>query len=447
MSMARVVIMAVVLEGRSLSEVAREYGVSRRWVQKLVRRYEAEGDAAFEPRSRRPHSNPRAIAGDVEESIVAWRMKLSGQGLDAGAETIAFHLHAAGMDPPAVATIWRILKRRGFVVPQPHKRPRSSWHRFCAALPNELWQSDITHWRLANGREVEILNVLDDHSRLLTGSTARTVFKAADVVSDLCAAMDRHGRPERLLTDNGAVFTGMPRGDGWVALEREAAALGIKLSHSKPYHPTTCGKVERFHQTLKKWLARQPKARTVTALQTQLDTFAGYYNTQRPHRSIGRRTPADAFAARPKAGPRRQGILIDQHYRVRRDRVDPSGVVTIRHNSRLHHLGLGRRHAGTRVLLLVHELDIRVLSEDTGALLRALTLDPTRDYQRQQLSRPAHPTGSSAAANPLGAQTRSRAARRAAAQRRPAPLTAASTEPPSPGGVTGIAINATTRER
>lgn len=383
MSMARVVILAVVVEGRSRSEVARDYGLSRRWVQKLLTRYAAEGEAAFEPRSRRPHTSPQRTPPQVQEAIVALREELAGKGLDAGAETIAWHLRERTGAAPATATIWRILKRRGVLTPQPHKRPRSSWRRFQAALPNELWQSDITHWRLGTGREVEILNVLDDHSRLLLGSTARTVFKAADVVSDLHEAMNCHGRPERLLTDNGAVFTGTPRGDGWVALEREAAALGIKLSHSKPYHPTTCGKVERFHQTLKKWLAYQPKARTVAALQIQLDTFAAYYNTQRPHRGIGRRTPATAYAARPKAGPRRHGILIDGHYRVRRDRVDSSGVVTIRHNSRLHHIGLGRRHAGTRVLLLVHELHIRVLSEDSGALLRALTLDPTRDYQRQ----------------------------------------------------------------
>jgi hypothetical protein len=195
--------------------------------------------------------------------------------------------------------------------------------------------------------------------------------------------MNRYGRPERLLTDNGAVFTGLPRGYGWVALEREAAALGIKLSHSRPYHPTTCGKVERLHQTMKKWLARQPRPRTVAALQSQLEDFTAYYNTQRPHRSIGRRTPKTAFDARPHAGPRRQGHLVDEHYRVRRDRIDDSGVITIRHNSRLHHIGLGRRHAGTRVLLLAHELDIRVIAEDTGHLLRELTLDPTRDYQRQ----------------------------------------------------------------
>ncbi len=110
-------------------------------------------------------------------------------------------------------------RRRGFVLPQPHKRPRSSWRRFVADLPNEVWQVDITHWLLANGREVEILNIEDDHSRLLVGSTARTVFKAGDIVTDLHAAIARYGRPERLLTDNGAVFTGAYRGHGWVALE------------------------------------------------------------------------------------------------------------------------------------------------------------------------------------------------------------------------------------
>ena len=201
MSMARVVILAVVLEGRPKSEVARDYGVSRRWVQKLVRRYEAEGDAAFEPRSRRPRSSPQRTPRDVEDQIVVLRKQLTEQGLDAGAETIAWHLREQGLPPPAVATIWRILTRRGFVVPQPHKRPRSSWRRFQADLPNECWQADITHWPLANGREAEILNILDDHSRLLIGSTARTVFKAADIVTDVGAGIERYGRPERMLTD------------------------------------------------------------------------------------------------------------------------------------------------------------------------------------------------------------------------------------------------------
>ena len=156
MSLGRVVITAVIVEGRSKSEVARDYGVSRVWVQKLVHRYQREGPAAFEPRSRRPHSNPRAVSLELEDQVIRLRKELSKKGLDAGAETIAAHLQIAGVDPvPAVSTIWRILSRRGFVSPQPQKRPRSSWKTFCAEQPNERWQADITHWRLADGTDQE----------------------------------------------------------------------------------------------------------------------------------------------------------------------------------------------------------------------------------------------------------------------------------------------------
>jgi transposase InsO family protein len=383
MSMARVVITAVVVEGRSKSAVARDYGVSRRWVQILVARYLAEGEVAWEPRSRRPHTSPQRTSRAVEDAIVALRKDLTEAGLDAGAETIAWHLRQQAGSSPSVATIWRILSRRGFVTPQPHKRPRSSWHRFAADLPNELWQADITHWPLTDDTGAEILNILDDHSRLLAGSTARRIFKAADIVADLHLAMARHGRPERVLTDNGAVFTGIYRGRGWVALERELTALGIGLSHCRPYHPQTCGKVERFHQTLKKWLARQPPAATLAALQAQLDAFTAYYNTQRPHRMIGRATPAAAWHARPRAIPARQGICVSEHFRVRRDRVDADGKLTLRHNSRLHHIGIGRRWSGTKVLILARDLELKIIAEDGGELIRELTLDPTRDYQAQ----------------------------------------------------------------
>jgi transposase InsO family protein len=383
MSLARVVITAVVLEGRPKSVVAREYGVSRRWVQILVARYLAEGEAAFEPRSRRPHASPQRTSQAIEDAIVALRKDLAGAGLDAGAETIAWHLRQQAGPAPSVATIWRILSRRGFVTPQPHKRPRSSWRRFEADLPNEVWQADITHWPLADGSDAEILNILDDHSRLLAGSTARRIFKAGDVVADLHAAMAGHGRPERMLTDNGAVFTGLYRGRGWVALERELTALGIGPSHCRPYHPQTCGKVERLHQTLKKWLARQDPAATIPALQAQLDTFTAYYNTARPHRATGHRTPATAWTARPRAIPARRGIRISEHFRVRRDTVDTDGKLTLRHNSRLHHIGIGRRWSGTKVLILARDLELRIITHDTGDLIRELTLDPTRDYQPQ----------------------------------------------------------------
>ena len=189
MSLARLVITAVTVEGRSKSEVARDYGVSRVWVQKLVHRFQAEGEAAFTPRSRRPHSHPHAVSLELEDQIVRLRKTLTRKGLDAGGETIAANLAAAGCQPvPAVSTIWRILTRRGFVTPQPQKRPRSSWKTFCAEQPNERWQADITHWRLANGDEVEILNILDDHSRLNLASKARRVTLGAQVVDTFTVA-------------------------------------------------------------------------------------------------------------------------------------------------------------------------------------------------------------------------------------------------------------------
>lgn len=378
MSLARVVVTSVVVEKRPQAAVARDYGVSRRWVHELVRRFLAEDEAGLEPRSRRPRASPHRVPEALEQEIVELRKALADEGLDAGAHTIAVHLERRHGTAPAVSTIWRVLSRRGFVAAQPRKRPKSSFVRFEAQMPNERWQADITHWSLEDGTDAEILNVLDDHSRFLVASDAVVVFKAADVVASFHRAAAAHGLPASLLTDNGAVFTARPRGGGRCAIEVEADLLGIRLHHSSPYHPQTCGKVERFHQTLKRWLAKQPPVRTIGDLQAQLDRFRPYYDEIRPHRAIGRRTPAEAYAARPKAAP--SGLRVPVHCRVRRDRLDRGGGVTLRHDSRLHHIKVGRRHAGMRVVMLVAGLDVRIVSED-GELLRELVLDPSRDYQ------------------------------------------------------------------
>ena len=382
MSLGRLVISAVVVEGRSQAAVARDYGVSRQWVNTLVGRYRVEGEAAFQPRSRRPHASPQRTPDAVEDLIVEIHKELDGAGHDAGAATIAFHLDQRTGSTPAVSTIWRILTDRGCVTPQPHKRPRSSWQRFEADQPNERWQADVTHWRLADNTDVEICNQLDDHSRLCVGSDAAAVFNGPALDTALAKAVAIYGYPASYLTDNGAIFNGGPRGGGMTSFERTLAANKVRLRHSTPYHPQTCGKVERFHQSLKNWLTHQPPARNITQLQTQLDTFRDYYNTQRPHRALGRQTPATAYAARPKARPDAAAFTAPAHTRVRHDKIDKAGIVTLRHNSRLHHIGVGRRHAGTHVRLLIHELHVRVITED-GELLRELVLDPSRDYQPQ----------------------------------------------------------------
>ncbi|HEY2086210.1 MAG TPA: IS481 family transposase [Mycobacterium sp.] len=381
MGMPQLVVTSVLVEGRSRSEVARDYGVSRRWVITLVQRYLAEGEAGLQTRSRRPLTSPGRTARHLENEIVALRKELDREGHEAGAATIAFHLEQRHGTSPAVSTIWRILSARGFVTPQPHKRPKSSYLRFQAEQPNERWQLDITHWPLADGTDTEILNILDDHSRLCLASHARTVFKARDVEATFTKAAAAYGNPASLLSDNGAVFTGRYRRQGRVALEVTLHTRGIAFCHSRPYHPQTCGKVERFHQTVKKWLTHQPPAQTITELQAQLDRFRAYYNTVRPHRALHRRTPRQAYLARPKATPTGTP-LHSGAYRIRHDRIDTNGKLTLRHNSRLHHLGMGRRYAGTNVLILIHDLHIRVTTTD-GHLLGELQLDPTKNYQPQ----------------------------------------------------------------
>ena len=383
MSKARLVITAITVEKRPVSEVARSYGVARSWVYTLLARYEAEGEAAFEPRSRRPKSSPGVTAPDTVELIIRLRKELAGQGLDAGPQTIAWHLEQNHQVKVSPATVSRYLARRGLVTPDPSKRPKSSYIRFAAEMPNERWQSDFTHYPLADGADTEILTWLDDHSRYALSLTAHHRVTGPAVLLAFRAACEQHGAPASTLTDNGMVFTTRLSGGrgGRNALEHELRRLGIKQKNGKPNHPQTQGKAERFQQTMKNWLRAQPaQPATLADLQSLLDAFASTYNTRRPHRSLpGRATPATAYAARPKAVPGDRSA--DTHDRVRTDRIDNTGLVTLRHQGRLYHIGIGRPHAGTRVLLLVQDLHIRVINAATGELLRELTLNPDKRYQ------------------------------------------------------------------
>ena len=289
MDKARYLVEAHVLEGRSVSELAAAHGVHRSWIYKLLARYRDGGYEALEPRSRRPRSCRHGTPQVVVEAIVELRTELHAQGHDAGAATIAYHLARQSQDVPSLSTIWRILKREGLVVSQPQKRPRSSLIRFQAELPNEMWQADITHWELAGGEHSEIVNMIDDHSRLFLASQAFSTVKAKDVVDVFHKAADLHGLPACLLSDNGAVFTATPR-KGKVLLQAELERLGIASKNSRPYHPQTCGKVERLHQTLKRYLEAQRPAEMLDELQDQLAVFVHYYNDIRPHRALGGRT-------------------------------------------------------------------------------------------------------------------------------------------------------------
>jgi transposase InsO family protein len=393
MSKHRVAVLKVVSAQLSVTAAAAEYGVSRQHLQRLLRRYRDGGLDALEPRSRRPHACPGRTPDEVRQRIVELRRGLTARGLDAGPVTIAWHLAREGRPVPSTSTIRRILHAAGLVVPEPRKRPRSSWLRFEAAAPNELWQSDVTHWRLADGSEVEICSWLDDHSRYLLGCTAFGRVSGDDVVATFGVAGDGHGWPAATLTDNGAVYTSRFTG-GRNGFEYLLAYLGIRQRNGAPGHPQTQGKIERFHQTLKRWLGHQPPARTLAELQAQLDAFRLLYNEERPHRAIGRLTPAEAYRATPKAmaaGSRASG-----HFRLRYDLIDRGGRITLRRAGRLHHLGVGAAHARRRVLAIVDEREVAVVALDTGEVLSAHRIEPDRLYWRNQRRDPGRWPGSRA---------------------------------------------------
>jgi hypothetical protein len=255
-------------------------------------------------------------------------------------------------------------------------------------MPNECWQSDFTHYRLAEGTQpgpdVEILTWLDDCTRYALHLSAHRRITGPIVVTTFRETAAQHGIPASTLTDNGMVFTTRLAGGrgGRNALENQLRAWHVVQKNSRPNHPTTCGKVERFQQTLKNWLTAQPhQPATLAELQALLDRFRDYYNQHRPHRSLPHRaTPAARYDTLPKAvpGPSRD---TDTHDRVRHDIIDKSGTVTLRVAGQLRHIGIGRTHTRTHVILLVQDLHVRVVNAITGELLRELHIDPNKDYQ------------------------------------------------------------------
>jgi transposase InsO family protein len=387
MSKARVVVSKIISKQMSVSEAAAAYGVSRQHIHRWLARYRDHGFDGLEPRSRRPHSNPQRTASKVAERVVVLRRELAAQGLDHGPQTIGWHLEQEQLSVPSTSTIRRILVAAGLITPEPKKRPKSSYRRFEADQPNQCWQSDFTHWQLADGSGVEIINWLDDHSRYLLTAVARPRISGEDVVTTFLAAADAYGLPQSTLTDNGSVYTSRFTG-GRNHFEYLLASLNIAQKNGHPNHPQTQGKIERFHQTLKRWLAAQPAALSLEELQAQLDTFTRIYNQLRPHRALNRLTPAAAYAATPKARP---AITIGDpgHYRLRYDRTDNHGKMSFRRAGRMHHLGVGASNAHRRVLAIADQTSVTVIDLSTGEILSTHTIDPNRNYWRnQQTPRP-----------------------------------------------------------
>jgi transposase InsO family protein len=242
-------------------------------------------------RVRDGRKGPPATPPEVRQRVLELRRALTADGLDAGPETIRWHLEREQLRVLSTSTIRRILHDAGLIVPEPRKRPRSSYIRFQAAQPNEMWQPDFIHWRLADETDVEILNWLDDHSRLLLSCSAHEPVTGDVVVSVFLALVEEYGPPASTLTDNGSVYTSRFTG-GRNAFEYLLPILGVRQKNSSPGHPQTQGKTERFHQTLQRWLRARAPAASIAQLQRQLDEFRQHYNEQHPHRALNRRTQA-----------------------------------------------------------------------------------------------------------------------------------------------------------
>ena len=351
-------------------------GVTPKTFYKYLHRFEAEGVAGFYPRSRRPLSSPTRLSVAAEDAIVRARKELDPEW-DAGAEQIVFLLQdepgrwPEGLPLPSRATVNRVLDRRGQVVKVPQRRPRRSTRRFEADQPNTMWQMDGFEYSLADGRTVVILEITDDCSRMELALRAATSENAMEVWDAVLWATNHYGLPARFLTDNGSAFSGARR--GWLSpLEENLRALGVLPITSSVAHPQTCGKNERAHQTVQKWLTARPAAGDIEDLQALLDTYRDRFNNVRRKTHLGGLTPAARYALGPIDGP---GSEPDPWpVVIKTANVSASGCIGLDK----HLLGVGRAHASRTVTAIRQHHEIAVF--DANQLLAEFTLTGRRNY-------------------------------------------------------------------
>jgi transposase InsO family protein len=343
-------------------------------------RWRAEADLS--PRSRRPRTSPTETPAD----LVAWIVKLRAElAPDNGADFIRDELAVVAdrvrpaWTVPARSTINRVLARADLLESNPKKRPRSSWRRFAYARPRDCYQIDATEVTLADGTTAVVFDVLDDCTRMLVACHAAPAETAEAAIAAVTKAMKAHGTPALVLADNGAAFTSqyLHPAAGPSRFTQTVTATGARLIHSSPYHPQTCGKVERHHQTLKRWLATQPPPRTLRDLQRLLNTYRAYYNTQRHHSALGRATPEQAWTNAPAHGDPTQAPR-QTDATVHHPRVSTTGVVSIG----AHRIGIGTRYHGHTVTAIRDHQRITVYNTD-GDPITTVTTPEKPGYIRQ----------------------------------------------------------------
>jgi transposase InsO family protein len=332
-------------------------------------------EGAWTPRSRRPHHSPGATPGPVVADIVRWRQTL---GTDNGAVSIHYHLgqnpSLNGLSIPCPATIHHILRRAGLVTPAPKKRPRSSWRRFSYARPRDCYQIDATVVALTHGTAT-VFEVLDDCTRTLVATHAAPAETAADAVTALRSAIRDFGVPGIVLSDNGSAFTSRLTGGGSSRFTRAVTSTGARLIHASPYHPQTCGKVERHHRTFKAWLATQPTPATLPKLQALCDQYQHWYNTSRYHSAV-RMPPLHAWqGAAALGGPEHLPVQRDATVGTRT--VSHAGLIRCGGNTTV---SVGQPRAGTQVTIVRDGNHLTVYDSD-GTPLGHLLLDPDKKHQ------------------------------------------------------------------
>jgi putative transposase len=357
------------------AEFAREYGVSVRTVYRHQARTLAEGQ--WQQRSRRPHRSPRVTPPELDALICALRAEL---GPDNGADYIRDVLideHARtgpGWRVPSRSTINRVLARHDLLASNPAKRPRSSLRRFVYARPRDCYQIDATNVRLADGRLAAVFEVLDDCTRMLVACHATTAETADGAITAARHAFADHGIPAIVLSDNGSAFTSRLTKPGSISTFVQLLLdHGVRPINSSPYHPQTCGKVERHHQTLKKWLTTHPAPDSIAALQQLLDDYRDHYNTRRRHSALpGRATPAQAWAnAASLGGPGSLPLQTDAT--LHRCLVAAGGTIDVggRRTS------VGTNHAGTTITAIRDQNHVTVYTPD-GHPLGHFHIDPAK---------------------------------------------------------------------
>ncbi len=355
----------------TVSSVCAELKISRETYYKYRQRFLAEGPPGLIPRSSRPHTSPAATPAAVVAQVLAARLLLEKDGWDNGATSIFYRLQRDGADPPAVRTIHRLLVQAGLVVPQPGKRPRSSYRSFQYPATDDCWQLDSYAYTLADGISVVIFEVKDDRSRYLVGLTAWEAETTLGAWYSLVAAMADYGPPLQLLSDNSLAFTGRLRNIE-VLFEKNMHAVGVRTIHSRPHHPQTCGKNERGHQTGQRWLRARPAAATLADLQTLLDEYRQAFN-RRPHQALQGKTPLEQRAASTRITPPGQAIppatIITTPTANSRGAIKTNGIT----------VGLGKEYAHEDLIVFTTGDDLKIYYREY--LIHTLTIDPTRSYQ------------------------------------------------------------------